>query len=155
MKRNEQYWAEEEKVALQIVQSFSELVPIAIAVAQRMPQPVGQVAGPISTGGLGSLEKNIAVFDATIAKLITDGLTIFDLTPFEKVIFRLRQGKDTTESNQALMQEFYLPLFNSGLIKKLYFIHGWESSEGARWERQQAQRLGMEIIDLEPNLVTI
>lgn len=153
MKRNGQYWTEDEKQKLNLAQSFGELVPIALAVLGRMPQPIGQVAGPISTGGLGTVQENIAVFDATIELLIQQGLTIFDQVPFEDHIFRLREGRDPKEANRALLNKFYLPIFNANLISHLYFIHGWESSEGANWEHEQAERLGMQITYLEKNLV--
>jgi len=47
-----------------------------------------------------------------------------------------------------LLKEFYLPLFKSGYITKLYFKHDWKTSMGARWEHKQAKKLGLEIIYL-------
>lgn len=114
-----------------------------------MPQPIGQVCGPISTGGLGSLEKNLDVFHATIERLVCQDVVVFNQMPFESVILAMRSGYESAqESNQALLDEFYFPIFSSGLVRNVYFIHGWESSYGAKWEREQALRFDINIIDL-------
>lgn len=49
----------------------------------------------------------------------------------------------------------YLPIFESGHVSRLYFIHGWQSSRGANWEHQQAERLGIEVVYLEPLAVNL
>lgn len=146
MKRNGQYWTNQDKAALPAATSFSDLAVIAVSVLSRMPPPISQVCGPISTGGLGSLEKNLAVFDAAIDRLIKQGIVIFDQMPFEDHMFRIMEDGWGTRQNNALLTDFYLPIFESGRIARLYFISGWESSKGANWEHQQAQRLGLEIV---------
>ena len=85
-----------------------------------------------------------------MAKLINQGINIFDQAPFEEPMQRIKaeSGKSVRESNQELLDKFYLLLFQSGLITTFYFLPGWESSFGASWERRQAKELGIEIIDL-------
>lgn len=146
MTRNGQYWTAQDKAALPAATSFSNLAVIALSVLSRMPQPVSQVCGPISTGGLGSVEKNLAVFDTAIDRLIKQGIVVFDQMPFEVHFFRIMENGQATRQNNTLLNEFYLPIFESGHVSRLYFIPGWESSKGANWEHQQAQRLGLEIV---------
>lgn len=155
MKRNGQYWKQAEKDALRGATSFKELSSIALVVVARMPKPVGQVCGPISTGGLGSIEKNLLMFDKVVDHLIGQGLTIFDQVPFEDHLFRVIERHGGTRKGHRLLTDFYLPIFESGHISTLHFIHGWQSSDGSVWERKQAERLGISIVDLEPDLVTI
>lgn len=145
--RNHDYWKPEDMEALEQAQSFGELSKIAMRILNRMPQPVGQVCGPISTGNK-SIEENLKVFNETVQQLVDEGKTIFDQIPFEDYIFRLLEtGKGSREKDQ-LLNEFYLPLFESGLVKTFYFIPGWKSSHGATWEHEQAKRLGIEIVYL-------
>lgn len=155
MKRNGQFWTEAERDAIKQAQAFAELVPAALAVLERMPKPVSQVCGPISTGGLGSIEKNLAVFDAAIDRLIKQGIVVFDQMPFEEHFSRILNSQQGTRQNNMLLEEFYRPIFESRHVSRLHFIHGWQSSEGADWEHQLGQQLGMEIVYLEPNLVAV
>lgn len=146
--RNHKYWKPEDIAALETANSFAELSEIALRVLKRMPKPIGQVCGPISSGGLGSIEANLKRFDQTIEELINHGNKIFDQVPFEKYIFRLIEtGRGTRDQNQ-LLEQFYLPILESGLIDIMYFLPGWESSNGARWEHAQAKRLGIKIVYL-------
>lgn len=154
MKRNRHYWTEEDRAALEAAQNFPDLTVIALRVLDRMPKPIAQVCGPISTGGVGNIEGNLVVFDATIDYLITQGHNVFDQVPFERPVFRIIGENRGTVTNNRLLNEFYLPIFESGNVSILYFIHGWESSEGANWEHRQAERLGMKIVYLEPNVIT-
>lgn len=140
-----QWWTPDDAVALERAASFTELSQVALRIAGRMPQPLGQVCGPITTGGFGSLEKNFARFREAIALLTGVGHSIFDQMPFEDPMFEIgkRRGSDT------LLEDFYGPLFRSGLIRRLFFLPAWHTSEGAAWEREQAIRLKLEIVDLD------
>ncbi len=148
MSRNATHWTQREWEALPQVQSFADLAEIALTILRRMPQPSGEVCGPISTGGKGSIEANIAEFNTTIDRLLAQGLTIFDQVPFEQHIFDLIAGGKGSRLQNELLEKFYSPLFTSGLINTLYFIPGWESSHGATWEHQQARELGINIVYL-------
>lgn len=153
MMRNERYWTDVDRAALLAAQFFSDLTAIALRVLDRMPQPIGQVCGPISTGGVGSIEGNLSLFDATIDRLICQGRIVFDQVPFEQPVFRIIGENRGSREQNMLLNQFYLPIFESGHVSCLYFIHGWKSSEGARWEHMQAERLGIKIEYLERQLL--
>ena len=121
---------------------------IAVRVLARMPAPVGEVCGPISNGGVGSIKGNLDVFRHTIYALSEAGHTIFDQMPFEEYVHRLISDEYNAGTKHDLLEGFYAPLFEAENMQKLYFIPGWESSNGARWERKRGEQLGLEIIDL-------
>lgn len=142
------YWQPTDWQSLAAASSFDDCAAIALAILGRMPQPIGEVCGPISTGGRGSVEENLKAFDQTINRLLQEGKNIFDQVPFERPMFALlSSGKETRESDR-LLTAFYLPIFESSLISTLYFMPDWQSSHGATWEHEQAKRLGMEIVYL-------
>lgn len=133
-------------------QSFGELVPIAMTILEFFEEEVTIVSGPISTGGFGTREKNIAVFHAVIRQLQSRQRSVFDQTPFETAIFRLaedwRREHPKARYCMPILNDFYGPVFSSGLIHRVAFIHDWQSSRGARWERRKALKLGLKMEDL-------
>jgi len=139
------YWEKEDFEKLETAPTYADLFLIAKDVLERMPQPVGQVCGPISTGGAGSVEKNLKRFDDTIADLQQQGMEIFNQVPFEIPIQRFNSLRGSNTYDDRLLNDFYLPIFESRLVQKLYFLSDWESSVGAKWEHEQALRLGLEI----------
>ena len=62
--------------------TFEELRDIAFRILRRMPQPVGMVCGPISTGG-GTVEENLAALARGIDGRIRNGNNIFIQLFFE------------------------------------------------------------------------
>lgn len=116
-------------------------------VIKRMPQPVGEVCGPITSGGLGSREKNLKAFLAAIAKLQAAGNPIFDQLPFEEKLYEFTQAV-WYQGGLQLLNEFYLPLFQSRLIEVFYFMPLWRTSMGATWEHEKAKKLGIRIVYL-------
>jgi len=82
-----------------------------------------------------------------VHQCIKNGESIFDQTPFEEVIKRLREELYDTDGTKVL-EEFYLPLFTSGHIAEVRFLPDWESSTGATWEHALAKKLGIKIIYL-------
>lgn len=148
-KHTREYWEEKDLLELEQAESVGAMLAIAFRVLKRMPQPIGQVCGPISTGGRGSLLENLIAFNETIVELQAQGAIIFDQMPFEEPIQRVKAGLPLDRYPTILLDEFYLPIFETGMVKKVYFMPDWESSYGARWEHEQAQRLGIEIVYLE------
>ncbi len=67
--------------------------------------------------------------------------------PFEDDMERIYKS-DPKLKGTRLLEEFYLPMFKSGLIKILCFLPGWQNSIGATWEHEQAKKLGIPIIYL-------
>jgi len=115
------------------------LVPTAMAMLREISNngqiPVSQVCGPISTGGLGSLDKNLAVFKLTIRLLQEKGEVIFDQTVFQDAITRItKHHPNNAEYRTEILKDFFRDIFSSGFVKKGVFIPGWRSSVGSRWE---------------------
>jgi hypothetical protein len=145
------YWEEKHFDALEKATTYKELFLVAESVLKTMPAPIAQVCGPISTGGAGSVEKNLERFRVTIAALESQGIEVFNQMPFEipmQKIKEVREGMYKKYDN-LLLEDFYLPIFESGLVECLHFLPDWESSVGTRWEHEQAVRLGMKIEYLE------
>ncbi len=134
--------------------SFTELVPIALTELSKFVTGAEMVCGPITTGGRGSIEANIEVFNATIAALQSEDKPIFNQVPYEEQILRLRMLWETVSPENVgkycmpLLEDFYLPLFKSGHFRHGWFIPGWQSSYGATWERRQLSELGIVVTDL-------
>ena len=150
------YWVPEDRLACETVSSCEVLAGVGIQILTRMKHdvgdtPVGMVCGPISTGGLGSQEKNLQALTYWIAKLVSSGHPIFSQLPFESALWRISNVSDCL-GEFALLEGFYLKLFQSGLIGILYFLQNWQTSVGATWEHDQALALGIERKYLEGNL---
>jgi hypothetical protein len=142
------YWKHEDFVALEKAMSFAAIGKIALRVQKRMPDTIGQVCGPISTGGKGSAEENLKVFSRTIESLSAQNI-LYDQRPFEESLGRVVRSLKEQYDPYDLLETIYRPLFSSGKVKTVYFIHGWESSQGARWEHDIAKTLGIAIVYLE------
>ena len=143
------YWDPEHHDGLSRAETYRDLFVIAECVLRKMPPPIGQVCGPISTGGAGSVEKNLKRFEEAIASLQQRGIEIFDQVPFEVPMQRIKSQREFNNYDDLLLTDFYLPIFESKLVHKLYFLPDWQSSVGARWEHDQAQRLGLAIEYME------
>ncbi len=145
------YWTPFNIFDLRNAETFNTLFDIAHQVLLRMPQPVAMVCGPITSGGLGSREKNLEVFRKTIKSLSDNGIIVFSQMPFEEPMWRIQKKIEATlyyKEGGSILESFYLPIFESGLVKKFYFIPGWETSMGATWEHSQAKIMGIEIMYL-------
>jgi hypothetical protein len=127
--------------------SYEDLLKIALRILPRMKGPIVQVCGPIETGGRGTVEDNLTHLDEVINQLINKDAEVFDQIFFEEAIKRMkadRRNRGDLDYDFDLLNKFYLPILESGLISKLYFVSGWETSTGARWEYEQSVRLGIE-----------
>ena len=146
-KNTEKYYTREDYVSIEKAESFTDLTVIALRIIQRIPQPVSMACGPIATGGKRNIEENLEVFKETIQTLVDNGENIFSQIPFEGAMQRIKQNPQYQGAMQ-LLEEFYFPIFKSGLVKKMNFIKGWEGSFGATWEHGIAVELGIEIFYL-------
>lgn len=145
------YWTPFNIFDLRNAETFNALFDVAHQILLRMPQPIAMVCGPISSGGLGSKEKNLEVFRNTIKTISDKGVVVFSQMPFERPMWKIQEKIEAVPCYNGgcnILESFYLPIFESGLIKKFYFIRGWETSLGATWENNQAKRLGIEIVYL-------
>ena len=142
------YWTEEDRRDLEMAKNYRDFSNIALRVLGRMPEPRGELSGPITTGGVGTVEGNLTRFGEVIQRLQKDGIHIFDVMPFEMPIQEMRKKLNHIGYDTVLLNEFYLPLFESGLFRTVYFLPDWETSVGSRWEHEQAKRLGLAIVYL-------
>lgn len=138
-----QYYRSEDHERMKQCKSIPELFPIAFEVVERIGFSVSMVCGPITSGGLGCVEKNLVRFERAIAILARYEREIFTQLPFEEPMARIRNDGVNFKGDLHLLESFYYPLFTSGRIQTLCFLPHWESSNGTRWEHVQAERLGI------------
>lgn len=129
-------------------QTYSELLPVGFRVLRRMPDGAAMICGPISSGGTGSMAENIERFKRAIEVVARSSVPVFTQMPFEAAMQRIKDRGGAGSDASSLLTTFYRPLFESGRIKRLYFLPNWEGSFGARWEHEEALHLGMGIIYL-------
>lgn len=94
------------------------------------------------------MEENVRTFRETMAMLVQQGVNLFDQFAFHEHFFRITKNDWNPEYNRQILQDFYLPIFESHQVSTFYFIPDWQSSHGATWEHEQAERLGIEIVYL-------
>jgi hypothetical protein len=132
---------------LNSAQTFEKLADIGIGILKEMSlsgKPIVEICGPVSTGGLGSVEKNINRLRGAINIANKKGLQVFNQTPFESAMSRLSDKYPKVNGYPiAILEIFYKKLFESGYITKLLFLPDWQSSKGATWERNIGPTLGL------------
>ncbi len=145
------YFSSAECGRIALAKTFPELALIALDVLGRMPGDVGFVCGPITTGGLGSFEKNLARFARTIDLLAARGYNVFTQVIFQEALLRLYSDKSYCKGDIHLLEEFYTPVFSSDRVTTQCFIPGSESSHGATWEKNLGQSLGLAQLHFHDN----
>ena len=83
---NEHYYTPEDYNEISQAKSFVDLRKVAEKIIKRIPSPVVQVCGPISTGGKGDIEANMHRFRNAIKYLRSMGLNIFYQLDFEPTL---------------------------------------------------------------------
>ncbi len=139
------YWTSLEHDALYEAKSIADIYTIAKVVLDRMPDHLAQVCGPITSGGVGSVEGNLQLLNEKIAQLQAEEVAVFDQMPYEETIHRVRNDPTLMQTYEHVLSDFYEQLFLSGKITALYFMSGWESSRGACWEHEKAKEYGFDI----------
>lgn len=124
--------------------TFKELAKVALRILHSVPYPLVQVCGSITTGG-GTRKQNMRRFALAIDRLSKSGVCVFSQLPFEEELYRLAQGDAGKAYCFSILEEFYLPIFESGKIQRAYFLSGWQKSIGATWEHEVLSGLGIEI----------
>lgn len=143
----QQYFLPEELVGLEGILTLESLLQIALQVASRMPKPLCIVSGPITTGGSGSVGKNIKFFNAAVEVIKDKGYRVFEQMIFHDAMTRITIGQPFDEGHANILNKFYKGFFGSGYISTAIFLPGWETSKGAFWERNFLGQLGIQIID--------
>jgi hypothetical protein len=132
--------------------TYFELAQIAMAHLASYPKPIVEVCGPITTGGLGSIEKNLEVFALAVQHLKDQGKTVFDQLPFQDAMVRLKENYEARDGYMmSILEDFYQPIFESGIIDEMHFLPDWQTSKGATWEYGQAEKLGIKIFHFSPS----
>jgi hypothetical protein len=154
---HQKYWTDADRKAFIEAKSFKDLAALTVAMLERRPHSFHMVSGPISTGGVGTRSGNQHVFAAVIERISArDGLPVFSQIPFEDKILELKNAwfeKNPGESYcMPVLLDFYEPIFKSGKIAALHFIHGYESSRGAVWEHDGCDEWKIERRYLSPEL---
>lgn len=108
------------------------------------------VCGPITTGGTGNQTYNFDLFGAAVRGLERRGKQLFNQAPYEFGLRRLAhkwKAEDNSGYCMPILTIFYARVFESGAITEGWFIPGWKSSFGARWEREKLAKEGCTIHD--------
>lgn len=138
-----------DKERLDSVETLEELAEIGIEVLKQMHssgKTIVYVAGPISTGGEGNIDKNLVRLSKAIVIAKNHGLQIFDQVIFEGAMRRLSYKYPKINGYYvAPLDFFYKPIFESGFIGKALFLPDWQSSKGATWERNLAKALNIKV----------
>lgn len=143
-------WTESDIPIINSASNFKELAAHTLKVIKRLETPAIMVSGPISTGGKGSRDENLKVYAKAIEYLRNKNLLVFNQIIVEDLILshlKKWQAEGNTGYCMPILEEFYLPLFKSGMVSRLMFMPGWQSSFGAKWERNIAKSLSIEIED--------
>lgn len=154
------HWNAGDEQALDEAQSFEEMAAIALKVIHKIRGHIHMVSGPISTGGVGTVPGNLFVFERIIEILSKEeGYGIFSQIPFQKKMDNLCQlwQKMNPEHIQCIpiLENFYKPIFTSGKVSVVHFIHGWESSFGSRWEHDFCKKNTKIEIDYLPKELSV
>jgi hypothetical protein len=130
--------------------TFEALAEKAVTNLRGM-QNLGMVCGPITTGGTGNQIHNFEVFNATVRGLERRGKKLFNQVPYEFGLRRLAykwEAEGNTGYCMPILTVFYARVFESKVVTEGWFIPGWHSSFGARWEREKLSNEGCMVHDL-------
>jgi hypothetical protein len=136
------------RTACKKAENFAELVEIALAEARKFDR-LEVLEGPISTGGLGSIEKNFEFYGKAFKALQAEGHPVFNYAPYEAGIYKLKMRWRADPANTGycmpILEEFYRPLFDAAPIARAWFIPGWEESFGSTWAHKELESRGVPI----------
>lgn len=107
-----------------------------------------QICGPISTGGAGNVKDNLALFEKAVRKINKLGYYVFNQIPYEDAMGCVKKAKEKIRKKSGgkkaydnhLLEDFYRPIMESGMIAVVVFLPGWQSSTGAKWEYDVAKK---------------
>lgn len=145
------YLTEKDIDKIKRAETFHDLVMIGYVILDRMNNPIIQICGQISTGGIKSVEENLEILAKAIDFLNKKGLNVFNQLPFERAFDKIMRNYKISGYDTPILEEFYGPIFEYGKIKTVYFLPGWRKSIGAQWEYKNAKKLGIKTISLSKN----
>lgn len=144
------FWNAALKRQLEVVQNFAELACVFVDVTGHLPGKACMASGAISTGGFGTKRKNMRVFERGVEVLEElSGLTILSQMPLEQKMGELARSwfkrNPTATYCEPILEIVYGTVMATHKIEAFYFMPGWRSSRGARWERRECPKWGIQI----------
>jgi hypothetical protein len=156
----DEHWTEAEIAALNKARSFRELSETGVVIAERMKQAHNVVVmciGPMTTGGLGDLSRNMDRFRRAIdfakTKYLSTGSNVFNQAVFQQKMIELIAAslRPPQAYVQELLDEFYRPVFATRHIDGFLYFPDWDTSYGARWEVEVSREYGIHLFPYPPN----
>jgi hypothetical protein len=146
-------WRPEDVEALAASRDFAHIGEIMLGVVSRFEEPVTMLSGPMTTGGYGSVELNLAAYRRAIAYMRDRGHDVFDQLLGEEALKRhwVVWSQKNSDYCWQLLHDIYEPIFRAGRIHRIAFMPDWQSSRGAAWEHGMAEELGIERFYLPPD----
>ncbi len=142
--------------------TLKQLAKRAIEVLGRMPKPVRWVAGPLTSGSLSPSENRKRLHRAILRYKVRGTIT-FNYLPFERrareiLEWETSRGMDFTDRQRLKVQErlrdeFYAPIFASGLVGELRIMPDSDASLNVQWMKGYAKAKGIGVKDIPPDLV--
>jgi hypothetical protein len=126
------YITDRELTDLAVTRTIEEVVEIALAVLERMPQPVRWVAGPI-TSGERTPEENRRRLHRTILRYKEGGVATFNYLPFQRRAIQILSRAKRENVQERLRDELYAPIFKSGKIAELRIMPNSDASLNVYW----------------------
>lgn len=116
-------------------------------------KPIVQICGPMTTGGVGTVEGNMRIFELAIERAHNSGILVFNQLPFEITIKKLAKKRGPKDGYFTdILDLFYKPVLTSGFIDTTVFLPTWRTSNGANWERELSTSHGLRIGEYCPEM---
>lgn len=131
---------------------LTNLANLAITEISRMPAPVIQICGPISTGGFGKTQDNLEYLSSIIGATTVANISVFNQVAYEARLDKIL--KHHVGYDFPILDYFYKPILTSGNVHGLVFLPLWNTSIGSSWEHEMGKTLGIPIFFLEKILVS-
>ncbi len=142
----DEHWTEAHIESLRAARTLEEAGHVGVTILERMRvtgREIIQICGPMTTGGLGTLPKNMERFALAIERARGQGLLVFDQIPFQQAIIRVTDHHDGGAYCTDILEVFYRRILGCGHVSRALFLPGWESSRGARWEWEFVRSCGI------------
>lgn len=162
----ERYYTRTHASALRRATTYEHLYAVGSQVLAGMQARYGDgktvvlICGPMTTGGLGDLERNMRLFRSAINVFYGHRYATTDEVPFSQIpcqdgIKTVSKFDPTAPYDERILTDFYRRLFQLQIIKRFYFLRGWQGSRGACAEMRYAKELSIETRDYPSDLYTI
>lgn len=144
----QEHWSDEHRARLITIGSLEEAGIMAVDLLSELAasgKEIVQICVPMTTGGLGNLQANMNRFALAVETARANGLHVFNQIPFQEVIIRVTDHHSGGGYDMNILEIFYRTIFESGHVSRALFLPDWESSRGARWERDCVAACGIKI----------